>query len=282
MNHENFKLVKKALKSHSVDKQLAFIDKSTLTPLLIHVVKICTGEHALPSFSFSEISRKFQILENTKTYIDELVITYLLFLGKILNGFQIHHIFQAPQTHILFDWLQIYKKVTYSIVCLIYNKKFTDQDWIHLDDMINGMLQGQSNAVRLFLKNIGRTDIVVDLEKYYMDTTNISAEHFGPLYWRMIHFMAEAIQMRKSANLAKTLWKEFLIYPFYRTLLCPICSTHYLAVLEKYKETLLETPNYANTWFEIHNYVNKSLNKSEYPSLEFEKDQSIMKNLLIG
>lgn len=284
MNRQTFKVLKEAHKNNVNPEELRRIKWSEQTPLITnHVNLFLNNTNRNVNVKFSNIVSKFSSLENTSAYKDELVITYLLFLGKILNNTLLSHMFFVPQSQSIFNWILLYKRVVYSIITLIYNKRFTDEDWLYLDDMVYQLNEGSSNSVRTFLKQIRVLSISnepVEMETKYADLLYITSDDFGPFYWRMLHFMAEAINLRKNAVLAKSIWKEFTIYSLHRTLLCSLCQNHYKNVVEKYSNELQNTSNYSNLWFDIHNYVNKFLNKFEYSKSEFEKDQSIMQNLL--
>lgn len=284
MDRQTYKILKQAHRNNIDEQELKQIEISSLpNPLMKDRVNLLLGNVNI-NIKFSDLARKFSSIENSVAYKDELVITFLLFLGKILNNSLLLHVFYVPQSQNIFNWILLYKRITYSIVTLLYNKKFTDEDFLCLDDMIYKLNEGYYDSVRNFLNKMKLLTLSaepLEIEKKYSELIVITADDFGPFYWRVLHFMAEAINLRKHASLAKSIWKEFVLYSLHRTLLCSICKEHYKTVAEKFKQELQNSADYAKLWFTIHNHVNKSLNKTEYSIAEFEKDQSIMKNLLI-
>lgn len=283
MDKETYTLIKRAHKNN--------LDEQKLKKLKLHIpvienrIKLLLGEVNIKNDNFINVRKKFSKIERNHTYKDELVITYLLFLGKILNVNFLIHTFQAPQSQCIFHWIVLYKKIVYTIIVLLYNKKFTDDDWIHLDDMVYNLNQGHYKSIRNYLDQMKiltiPKDYTIDMEVIYNEIPIVSADDFGPCYWQIIHFMAEAILLRKNADFAKNIWKDFTIHLLDRTLMCSICMHHYKTlIVEKYKNELANFSDYVNLWFDIHNQVNKILNKLEYPKSEFEKDRQIIRELL--
>lgn len=285
MDRQMYKILKQAHRNNGNEQELKKIKLSLLpNPLMVDRVNLLLGNINV-NVKFSDLARKFSNLENSPAYKDELIVTYLLFLAKILNNSLLLHVFYVPQSQNIFNWILLYKRITYSIITLLYNKKFTDEDFFNMDIMVHRLNEGYFQAVRQFLNRMKLLTISeeqLEIEKKYSELIVITSDDFGPFYWRILHFMAEAINIRKHSTLAKTIWKEFVLYSLHRTLLCSICKEHYKTVAEKFKQELQNSSiDYAKLWFDIHNHVNKSLNKTEYTREEFEKDQSIMKNLLI-
>lgn len=282
MNRETYKILKRAHRNEIDETELKKI--KLVSPIMKNRLRLILGEVDI-HVDFSKVRQKFSKLENTPTYKDELVITYLLFLGKILNNLFLSHVFILPQSQAIFNWIALYKKIVYSIVVLMYNRKLTEEDWMDLDDMVCELNEGHFQSVRNFLNKLKVLTLsqedVLDMEAKYDDIFSINSDDFGPFYWQMLHFMAEAMDVRKNAELAKTIWKEFTVYLLDRTLLCSICKHHYKeSVIEKYKPELLKSSNYAHLWFEIHNQVSKAIQKLEYPKSRYEKDGQVIRDLL--
>lgn len=282
MDRGTYKILKRAFRNDINETELKKIKVSN--PVLQSRIKYMLNEMNGDDIDGSFLVTKFSKLENSPTYKDELIITYLLFLGKIINNSMFIHTFYAPQSMGIFNWISAYKQVVYSIVNLLYNKKFVDEDWIELDNMIYSLNNGDSKSVRNFLAYMKvlsiDSDFKIDMETTYDQTFILRVDQFGPLYWRMLHFMAEATNVQKKAIFAKNIWKDYTINLLYRTLFCTICKEHYQKVVEKYRNELENSSDYATLWFDIHNNVNKTLNKPEYTQSEFQKDQLIMRELL--
>lgn len=282
MNNETFKILKRAHKNIADEHELKRIKNIMPNPLMTNQINILLQNININE-NFEYFVNKFSKIENNPMYKDELIITYLLFIGKILNNTLLIHTFYTPQSQTIFYWISLYKHIVFSIITLMYNKKFTDENWLDLDIMVNQLNEGYSDSIRKFLNKLQVLSIPnepLEIETKYPELIIITADKFGPFYWRILHFMAEAIHLRKNVSMAKFIWKEFTVYSLHRTLYCSICKEHYKSVAEKYKNELQNSSDYPKLWFNIHNYVNKNIQKTEYSESEFEKDRSIMQNLL--
>lgn len=96
---------------------------------------------------------------------------------------------------------------------------------------------------------------------------------WGPLLWCILHGLAEYAGTPTAAMFLedeRRLWLSFFketgeIIP------CPTCKLHYMEYLKVHPVIALKTlphterKNWIRTWFwELHNYVNKSLGKPEF------------------
>ena len=282
MDRQTYKTLKRARKTNVPPQEFEKLNISI--PITQYALNMFISDARYVT-DFSKLSPKFSNLEPTHAYKDELVITYLLFLGKFLNNSFLQHVFIIPYSNGFFLWNNIYKKIVYVLITLLYNKKFSDEDWVNLEDMTYELNKGYSNSVRNFLKQMKILTIsdeqTIEMESKYNGYFTIDSNEFGPFYWRIIHFVAEAFGVRKNAETAKAIWKEFTLYILYRTLLCSICKMHYKEIIDKYKNQLQNSTDYAMLWFDIHNEVNKKIEKPEYSKDSFEKDRKIMRSLLI-
>lgn len=279
MDSETYTAVKRAIKTSSLEplKKIR-MDNIPLLEEQIGVLKSDIQWESLPKFE------RFLKVENSKSYRDELVFTFLLFTAKTMNRSKLHHIFVSPYSEMVYNWMLMYKYTVYSVVTLIYRKRWMDRELFFLDEMVLDTNQGRNDCLRLFLEKIklietGSTTLF-DCEKYYKYNWFMGPEVYGPFYWQMLHLMAEAFHVREGEKFAKELWRQFTVYSMHRTLRCPVCKYHYESMLVKRKDELLKNQHYAKLWFDIHNEVNVMLKKEEYSESQFEEDRKIRKAML--
>lgn len=148
MDRQTYKILKQAHRNNR--DGLKKINLSSLpNPLMKDRVNLLLRNVNINT-KFSDLALKFSSIENSPAYKDELVITFLVFLGKILNNSLLLHVFHVPQSQSIFNWISMYKRITYSIITLLYNKKFTDEDFLAVDDMIYNLNEGYCDSIRHF------------------------------------------------------------------------------------------------------------------------------------
>ena len=94
---------------------------------------------------------------------------------------------------------------------------------------------------------------------------------WGPILWEYLHLLSinypndADIQMKKK-------YENFLLY-LGHTLPCDICSKHYLnfMTIEKIKSGLKDKTTFMKLIWELHNDVNKKLNKKYFSYKNFSK-----------
>ncbi|KAF8796692.1 hypothetical protein HNY73_001038 [Argiope bruennichi] len=247
--------------------------------MLLHKDKLDASRIYAASFSnIKEISKKSR---------DEVVVTYILFLANIVKYEKLNRTFLRPGAWIgECAWTQTLKIVTYCVITLIYDIKWNSNYFFHLDFMISELLQGKADAVRNFfqklkIQSFTSTPFPIERDVEMLQFQN--TDDFGPYYWRLLHWMAEAFNMRHGhddVQLAKSLWQDFVSKVMYRTLRCMMCINHYQMITHDLKDRLMNSNNYPKLWFDIHNIVRKSQNKPVYTLEEFEKDSQAMKSVL--
>lgn len=269
MNSQSFQVFKTALKSGVYDDLKKI--KHECDPYISEQIDYMSEE---VNFNTQMDVGKFIRSEYSK---DELIVTFLLFLAKQFNIEKIKHIFYEPYTDCIFYWYNILKYTTFTLVTLIYDKNWSSEDFVLLDEMMLEINTGKPEAIRLFLNKVLNKNLdVFDAERLFVYNRRLSSEEFGPFYWRIIHLMAEAMQSRKE-SFAKQFWREYVVYVLPKTLRCGACASHYLLILDRYKKDLLESDDYVNLWFKIHNEVNKA----SFSESEFEKEREYMKKILL-
>lgn len=279
MNLESFSILKQAFKSQKFDEKELKDIKRHVDPIIAeHIDYVTQNVDKIVGLDY----KKFLTIKNTLEYKDEVVITFLLFIGKYINFEKLSHTFVKPFSDSIYYWLSLYKCVIYVIISLMYNKKFTVNDMLLLDQTILMFNEGHPDAIRQFMISIQvlKTNKPFEAEINYIHNRKLSADQYGPFYWRTLHFMAEAYDLRSGFNEEKKLWKEFVLYALHRTLRCSICSDHYKKMVNKYRKELNESNCYSKVWFDLHNDVNIEVGKQPYSEKEFDDDKTIMQKLL--
>lgn len=279
MNQETFSIIKKAIQFGKYDLDTLKNLKSRVEPAVAEQIELIISEKKSDiKFNY----KKFLSVDPTPEYKDELVITFLLFVGKMANVQKLIHVFHKPFSNCVYNWLCAYKMCIYSVLSLMYNKKFTVTDMVELDKTMLSLNNGHSEALRQFMKhlNVLSTDAVYEAEKNYIVFRGLDNTMFGPFVWRTMHFMAEAVTMRKKHSIETQLWMDFTIFQLGQTFPCFICAEHYKSLVKKYSEELRDVNDYPKTWFKLHNDVNVELNNRNYSEADFAEDRKVMQKML--
>lgn len=243
----------------------------------------CVNKPRIRSILFSNVR------DISKKSLDETVMNYILFIADIVKNDKYNRIFLRPAS-VAGEraWLEMLKLVIYCVVTLLYDVKWNSHYHFHLDHTIYELLRGKADALRIFFQKINVTHFTPTVFPVERDVEMLHFQNtaeFGPYYWRLLHWMAEAFEVRyghDDIELAKSVWKEFIVSTLYRTLLCPRCMDHFREIVEKFKDRFLESRNYPQLWFEIHNVVKAKQKKPLFDRTEFEKESQAMKSVLVA
>lgn len=278
MNRETFSIIKKALHFGEYDLDKLKLLKSQVEPVVAEQIELITEKGKNVKFDY----KKFLSIEPSPEYKDELVITFLLFVGKTLNIQKLIHMFHKPFSNCIYNWICVYKMCIYSVLSLMYDKKFTVSDMLELEKAVLLLNNGHSEALRQFMKhlNVLSKDVIYESEKNYILFRYLDNTMFGPFVWRMMHFMAEAVVMRKKYSIETQLWMDFTLFQLDITFPCFMCSEHYRSLVQKYSEELKDVNDYPKTWFKLHNDVNVQINNRNYSEVDFERDRKVMQKML--
>lgn len=279
MNSLLFSTLKRAFKSQNFDERELKKLKARVNPIIAEQIDYVTQNvEKIVGLDYE----KFQTINDSAEYKDELVITFLLFIGKYIHIEKLAHTFIKPYSDSIYYWLCLYKCVIHSVISLLYDKKFTTNDMLLLDETILLFNDGQPDAIRRFMTSIKiiKSKQPVEAETNYIHNRKLTADQYGPFYWRMLHFMAEAFDVRTGFEEEKALWRDFILLALSKTLRCSICSEHYKRMITKYSESLKNSTNYSKVWFDLHNDVNLELGKPSYTETQYEQDKIIMQKIL--
>ena len=294
MDRESFIAVKNAGIYNIIDRESLNKVKNKVTAPIREKINKILRERGFNTYHGLDIRRftdQFPASPSPKHRLDEVVVTFLLFLANQLSQQKINRTFHSngawESEH---AWFMLYKWVTYSIFTLIYDiRVWKSEHFLLLDDAIIDLaLKGDAYALSRFALKIGvrfASDEPFPAEKHFTKFEYQNTSVFGTYYWRMLHFMAEAVALRSNnnhydINYAKVLWKQFLTETMYRTLLCGFCKKHYKNLLDGdgYKQKILKTEDaqFPKLWYEIHNRVNKDIGKKEYSENDWKRDRNFM------
>ena len=298
MDHESYVILKNAGENNIIDREALKRVKHKVVPTIRENIDIILKKgrkfHGLNIRRFTD---QFLLSTSPKNRLDEVVVTFLLFLANQISQKKYHQtFFYQGAWESEYAWFMLFKWISYSIFTLIYNVRCWKSEYLLLlDDMvIDLVLNGEVYALRKFAEKISikfESDEPYLAENHFSKFIYQTTKDFGPYYWRMLHFMAEGIAMRANTenydiNYAKRLWKQFLTETMYRTLLCGYCKTHYQYLLDSdgYKEKILrfEDKDFPMLWFEIHNKVNKNIWKREYSETNWNVDRKFMNQALVA
>lgn len=230
-----------------------------------------------------------------KQKLEETFMTFILRLMAVVKGESYEHMFLKPESHdAVLAWVAILRNTLMSSLALLYNVEWTMENVIHhLEPTILKFFNGGDPSIlRQLMTNLGIELIQKELypaEVLFGKLNFLHVSQFGSFYWRFLHWMAEAVDLRDSnMSFYKNLWRELLKGPLYRTLKCVICMDHFKTVLKEKENRLTdESDSLAGVFFEIHNKThayrrenNKFLNEPDYSKSEYDEDSQFMRQAL--
>lgn len=221
--------------------------------------------------------------------LDDTVITFLLHVIAVVYREKFTRSFLKPESApVWLSWVTVLK---YTIVCvlgLMYNIEWHFENLKEVDLFIAEILNsGKPETLRKLMNDLGISlrEEPFPAEKKSGQLMLLHTHQFGSFYWRLLHWMAEAYELRKEYSVAvKKAWRDLVTYNFYRLLACQICQFHFRQIVNELKEEMLsETTNYSSLWFKIHNKVNAN-RRTMYPTLtlpdysesEYSEDSKVM------
>lgn len=299
MDHESYVIIKNAGIHNIVDSEKLHKIKMKVVPTVREKIDRYLNHTSIydinPGINLHRFTDQFLATKSPKDRLDEVVVTFLLFLAnqlsqqKIIRSFLAHGAWESE-----YAWVMLFKWVVYSIFTLIYDvRRWTSEYYIYLDDTIIDLaLNGDASALSRFAEKIGiqfESETPYLAEQHFTKFEYHNPMIFGPYYWRLLHFMAEAMAIRQDVNnndvkSAKKLWKQYLTETMHRTLQCIHCKLHYKDLLEHsgYKQKILDSEDeeFPKLWYELHNKVNYW--KNSYSEEDWKTDREFMKLALLS
>lgn len=275
MKHETYNLLRRA-QLGNVDRG-ALLDvrfKETDPYIQRQILLIANGLDSVYRWNPIPFQSEEFLNAPARVRLDQVVFTFLLRLAILTKQQLFYRVFRKPESFdALLAWENILKECIYCVVTLLYNAKWTSERMLKLNRLVLELLHsGNEKALRIFLQkdmeiNLATGEELTEAELHFSALGELHIHDYGSSTWRLLHWMAEAIDLRKDDNsdvtTAKRLWRQMMLGPFYRILQCKICMNHLMAILVKLKDKLEdETTPYATLWFEIHNAVTANKNKT--------------------
>lgn len=291
MKHETYQCLRKAY--------LGSVDPSALhramddepDPFVTRVLKLASNPVSMfmPSWDSQNFTTQFRNA-SPKERMDETVITFILrFVAVIKNDFHFRMFLKPESQAAMQAWICLLKQSIFAILTLLYRAQWSPNDYFKLDRLVMDLVyDGKYGALRDFMVDdlhLDVTDAITQAEKNFDKLIFLNIVQFGSSFWRLLHWMAEAIDFRET-QLAKTLWRDLVTRSLYRVLKCGICMAHMRKIVQELEPQLLsETTQYSQLWYNIHNRVNsvkldRSLEATLYSESEFELDASFMRQAL--
>lgn len=293
MDNITFKLLKRKY-FHNEDSNKLASCKQKSSPYVASKIDLILGNPR-----FMDPNRALDVTKFTthfrdapsKERLNEVVATYLLFLANTVCLQKYSRPFIRPgRWEGDSCWQQMYKMVVFSVLTLLYDIRWKSEYFMFLDEALMGLLQGKSEALRSFVEKLGiHFQDSIEAEHVYPYLEYQNNRIFGPYYWRLLHWMAEAIAFRSNNGnsdvvLAKNLWREFVTNTLHRTLQCGICIHHYKMTINEthFKDLLMHAKDeeYPKVWFDLHNKVNDLVFSPRYSESELEKDRTYLRSAL--
>ncbi|GBN65648.1 hypothetical protein AVEN_122870-1 [Araneus ventricosus] len=266
MRHKTFQTLRRAYLGNVELDSLSFAQSQEKDPLIQRYIDLATKKidfhvewNRLP---FTSEFRSVPPRER----LDETVLTFLLRAAAIVKDEFYRRSFGKPESSsVLIAWTGLLKQCMFSVLTLLYNVQWTSEKMFLLDNTILDLIhEGRAGALRDLFKSLdvplARRDLT-DAERHSDRLVFLHVGQFGSFFWRMIHWMGEAVNVKKEQDdpdvkLAIRIWKNFALESMYRLLRCSICMMHLRMLTQELKSQLMdETVDYARLWYNIHNLI---------------------------
>lgn len=225
--------------------------------------------------------------------LDETFFAFILRVVAIIKEESYVRTYQKPESHnIVMAWISILRSIMCSSLALLYNVHWTPETiFTHLEPAITKMIsKGESSALRQLMTDLGITLAQKELylaERSFEKLNFLQVLQFGSFYWRFLHWMAEAVDLRGEEMAPyKKQWRELLKGPLYRTVRCQICMVHFSNMLKEF-ETQLMDGKLSQLFFTLHNRThamrretNKFLQEPDYTEDQYKLDSEFMRQAL--
>lgn len=294
MNNNDYSILKRVFKQKKeistpiIINQLIDIQKRVNPFIKYHISNVINKQ--VPKQNDKFLRQRFSTIEENDTYLNELVITFLQYVGRIIMNNKLVKLFYVPNVDTPEDMEKMLQYLILSVVTLIYNKEtWSVQDYIALNITVSELIKGKPEIIGQFLININvieKIPHILEYESKFYDSIILTQLNWGPLVWRMIHVMAECIKIRSNSSenikYCKTLWREFTVNSLHRILLCGMCQNNYNELLKEYKNEIINKNDdeFPYLWFELHNQVKNHTYSPHMSILDFSEEQKIIEKLL--
>lgn len=298
MKPETYQCLKHAYMG-SIDKQALYQALAQEQDPFLHkqiLLLTQTAHHPVPwnTTIFTSLFRNGEPTER----LHQTVMFFLLHTTVIVKTEFYFRTFFKPESHnVMHAWLLILKQSIFAVLTLLYNVDWNAELLFKLDETILELVHGDRVSV---LREFMNTDLNIPVpmtaaEQNFDKIYTLSVDQFGSALWRLIHWMAEAVDLNVHTNeniiKAKSIWRELLTESFYRLLRCGICMVHMHQIVQELKSQILdESTQQRQLWFNIHNrvtskkkeqFIRSGTPDAFYSESELEADADFMRQALL-
>lgn len=228
---------------------------------------------------------------DAKERLHQTVMTFLLRAISVVKEQHHFRTFGKPESHgAMQAWACLLKQCIFAVLTLLYNVRWNMELLFGLDEMILDMIQtGHASTLRLFMnKNLNIPVPITPAEQSIEKLNSLNIMQFGSSFWRLLHWIAEALDTREESPdilTARRVWLDLVTGPLYRLLGCRICMAHMREFVRDLKPQLqADSTKQRKLWFNIHNEVTAT-KLTQYPDMkttiysesDLEQDASFMR-----
>lgn len=302
MKHQTYHLLKQAYLGH-VDKhallQSAMQEKDPFIQRAVQLVTRQTLPRQVP-WNVQIFTTEFR-KGNPQERLEETFMAFFLRLAAIIKEEMHIRTFQKPESHAaLHAWINMLKMNLYAVLTLLYKVEWKGKHYFDLEKAVFELIhEGKASALRHCMEhdlNIKLSTTTTMAEQASETLNFLTIAQFGSSFWRLLHWMAEAMDMRNDTKMdrAKQIWREIITGPLYRLLRCSICMAHMRKITQELEDQLMDPKTqYRQLWYNIHNkvtarkmehYTSLGINifpSATYSESELEQDVAFMHQALV-
>lgn len=271
MEHETYQVLYQAHMGNVNRDALNKILQTEKDPFLIYYINLMLEKSSIQvDWDITPFTESFRST-SPEERLQETILAFLLRIAALVKEEMYIRTFNKPEAQIAFlAWVQILNQCIYTVLTLLYDLKWEDVDHFKRDDAVLNLLHyGKATALRELMEHMGIRMIkpLYPAEKMFEKLNFLRTDQFSSFYWRLLHWMAEAMNKRKNRPNVQKMWRDLVRYPLYRTLRCGICMYHFQKLTKEMEAQLAdEEQDNAKLWFDIHNKVHAS-RREQYPFL---------------
>lgn len=276
MKHQTYQTLYQAHLGNVNLKDLLEARAQETDPFYHNVIDLMLEKkHIIVNWNIDIFTEKFRA-SSPREQLDETVFAFLLRIVVINKEERYLRIFKKPESFEgLMAWESILRRLILCSFALLYNVRWTAESiFTYLEPTVIELLSGgQAFVLRKLMKSLNiplARESPYQAELHFEKLNLLHVGQYSSFYWRYLHWMAEAYQMRTDTEMLfyKNLWLELLNGSLYRTLRCGICMYHFRNMLNELKPQLMDPKsNFPKLWVTIHNRVH-ALRREQYPLLK--------------
>ncbi|KAG8172507.1 hypothetical protein JTE90_017588 [Oedothorax gibbosus] len=252
-------------------------------PYLIHQTKLLLSHMRGVPWNVEHYTSQFRNAP-AKQRLEETLLIFLLHSAMVVKQEIFNRTFMKPGSNdVNHVWVMLFKQCFETLTTLLYKVKWTTDNHKNLDMLVLKLIyQGQCRALRDFMKDelhIPMVTHTTQAEMYFEKLNELHISQMGSSFWRLLHWVAEAMDRPDRDEVAKQSWRTLMTYSLYRFLICGVCRMHMQTIVTELKDQLKSvTVSNRELWFNIHNKVNSIIAKpnTSYSKSELAADAEFM------